>query len=124
MLGLAFKRHYSHSSRALLSLCHRGCAIQDRTYRALALPPHWAVNSFTAHNPNPSWFRGFPHVTRLFFSQIAGSSGRKPVASISYLHCLLPRVFASIRYIIFICISIYSIVQRVGAVEVLVAVVS
>ena len=60
-------------------------------------------------------------MTRLFFSRIAGSSGRKPIASISYLHCLLPRVFASIRYIVFICISIYSIMQQV-AVEVLVAI--
>ena len=46
-----------------------------------------------------------------------------PVVSISHLHCLLPRFFASIRYIVFIRISIYSIVQRVGAVEVLVAIV-
>ena len=60
-------------------------------------------------------------MTSLLFSD-RGSSGRKPVASILYLHCLLPRVFASIRYIVFICISIYSIVQRVGAVEVPVAV--
>ena len=45
-----------------------------------------------------------------------------PVVSISHLHCLLPRSFASIRYIVFIRISIYSIVQRVGAVEVLVVV--
>ena len=63
-----------------------------------------------------------PHVMSLLFSN-RGSSGSMPVASISYLHCLLPRVFASIRYIVFICISIYSIVQRVGAVEVLMAVV-
>ena len=64
-----------------------------------------------------------PRVTSLLFSD-RGSSGRKPVASILYLHCLLPRVFASIRYIVFTYISIYSIVQRVGAAEVLVAVVS
>ena len=63
-----------------------------------------------------------PRVMSLLFLD-RGLSGSMPVASISYLHCLLPRVFASIRYIVFTRISIYSIVQRVGAVEVLVAVV-
>ena len=74
------------------------------------------------HIANPSRPSGSP--IRSSSRRFTGSSGSKPSFPISYLNCLLPRVSYLLDILYLFVYPIYSIVQRVGAVEVLFAVVS